>query len=131
MISAFISITAFLAGFDRRYLCSTHPRFADNDVLYLDLLLDGGACRLPAVARIYKLAPLISAIGMSIFLQNYVQILQGARQADAADHIKGSRSTKAADPACGSQLLIMLITLALMARFTTVIATIRSAVQRL
>ncbi|MBP2297808.1 ABC transporter permease subunit, partial [Azospirillum picis] len=26
-----------------------------------------------------RLAPLISAIGMSIFLQNYVQILQGAR----------------------------------------------------
>ena len=27
----------------------------------------------------FRLAPLISAIGMSIFLQNYVQILQGAR----------------------------------------------------
>src|ERR1700761_4659425 len=27
----------------------------------------------------YKLAPLISAIGMSIFLQNYVQLVQGAR----------------------------------------------------
>ena len=26
-----------------------------------------------------RLAPLISAIGMSIFLQNYVQLLQGAR----------------------------------------------------
>src|SRR6202048_3955356 len=27
----------------------------------------------------FRLAPLISAIGMSIFLQNYVQLLQGAR----------------------------------------------------
>src|SRR3546814_18931277 len=27
----------------------------------------------------FRLAPLISALGMSIFLQNYVQILQGAR----------------------------------------------------
>ena len=27
-----------------------------------------------------RLAPLISAIGTSIFLQNYVQILQGARE---------------------------------------------------
>ena len=27
----------------------------------------------------FRLAPLISAIGMSIFLQNYVQIFQGAR----------------------------------------------------
>ncbi|MBT8420582.1 MAG: branched-chain amino acid ABC transporter permease LivH, partial [Gammaproteobacteria bacterium] len=29
--------------------------------------------------RAQRLAPLISAIGMSIFLQNYVQLLQGAR----------------------------------------------------
>ena len=29
--------------------------------------------------RSFRLAPLISAIGMSIFLQNYVQVLQGAR----------------------------------------------------
>jgi branched-subunit amino acid ABC-type transport system permease component len=35
----------------------------------------------------YRLAPLISAIGMSIILQNYVQIAQGRpRQAAAADH---------------------------------------------
>src|SRR5215472_1394423 len=27
----------------------------------------------------FRLAPLISAIGMSIFLQNYVQVFQGAR----------------------------------------------------
>jgi branched-chain amino acid transport system permease protein len=27
----------------------------------------------------FRLAPLISAIGMAIFLQNYVQLLQGAR----------------------------------------------------
>ena len=27
----------------------------------------------------FRLAPLISAIGMSIFLQNYVQLAQGAR----------------------------------------------------
>ena len=27
----------------------------------------------------FRLAPMISAIGMSIFLQNYVQVLQGAR----------------------------------------------------
>ena len=32
----------------------------------------------------FRLAPLISAIGMSIFLQNYVQLLQGARVKTAA-----------------------------------------------
>ncbi len=44
-----------------------------------------------------RLAPLISAIGMSIFLQNYVQILQGAQgQADAA-----SAAGRVHDPRCG------------------------------
>ena len=32
----------------------------------------------------FSLSPLISAIGMSIFLQNYVQFLQGARLQDSA-----------------------------------------------
>ena len=33
----------------------------------------------------FRLAPLISAIGMSVFLQNYVQIAQGARVKDVSD----------------------------------------------
>src|SRR5262249_38848772 len=36
-----------------------------------------------------RLAPLISAIGMSIFLQNYVQLLQGARNKALAPMIYG------------------------------------------
>ena len=41
--------------------------------------MDRGAHRLPAVARILPLAPLITAIGMSIILQNFIQVAQGAR----------------------------------------------------
>jgi branched-chain amino acid transport system permease protein len=37
-----------------------------------------------------RLAPLISAIGMSIFLQNYVQLLQGARNKALPPVIQGS-----------------------------------------
>jgi branched-chain amino acid transport system permease protein len=36
-----------------------------------------------------RLAPLISAIGMSIFLQNYVQLLQGARRKPVPPQIPG------------------------------------------
>src|SRR3546814_15526380 len=36
-----------------------------------------------------RLAPLISAIGMSIFLQNYVQLLQGARRKTIPPQIPG------------------------------------------
>src|SRR2546430_2677630 len=37
----------------------------------------------------FRLAPLISAIGMSIFLQNYVQALQGARNKPIPSVIEG------------------------------------------
>src|SRR3546814_10362216 len=37
----------------------------------------------------FRLAPLISAIGMSIFLQNYVQLLQGARNKPVPPMIQG------------------------------------------
>lgn len=39
--------------------------------------------------RSFRLAPLISAIGMSIFLQNYVQLLQGARLRTMPSQISG------------------------------------------
>lgn len=39
--------------------------------------------------RSFRLAPLISAIGMSIFLQNYVQLLQGARLRTMPPQITG------------------------------------------
>jgi branched-chain amino acid transport system permease protein len=75
----------------------------------------------------FRLAPLISAIGTSIFLQNYVQILQGAREKPMLPVIHGGftvfESGGFAVRLSYLQLLIMLVTLALMAGFTALIAT--------
>jgi len=74
-----------------------------------------------------RLAPLISAIGTSIFLQNYVQILQGARAKPMPPLVQGGftvfESGGFAVRLSYLQLLIMLTTLVLMAGFTALIAT--------
>src|ERR1700720_4314627 len=74
----------------------------------------------------FRLAPLISAIGMSIFLQNYVQILQGARVKPMQPVVQGGftifESGGFAVRLSYLQLFIMVLTLALMIGFTTLIA---------
>ena len=45
----------------------------------------------------YRLAPLISAIGMSIILQNYVQIAQGARVKPLPPIVTGSHTLMSSD----------------------------------
>ncbi|HZS82593.1 MAG TPA: branched-chain amino acid ABC transporter permease LivH [Stellaceae bacterium] len=75
----------------------------------------------------HKLAPLISAIGMSIFLQNYVQLLQGARGKPLPPIVTGGFTLM--DSGGFSvhlsylQLFIFLLTVALMAGFSTLIAS--------
>ncbi|MTJ83080.1 MAG: branched-chain amino acid ABC transporter permease LivH [Telmatospirillum sp.] len=74
-----------------------------------------------------KLAPLISAIGMSIVLQNYVQISQGARVKPLPPLIQGGLtlfSDNGGYPVRLSylQILIVVVTITLMAAFTYVIA---------
>jgi branched-chain amino acid transport system permease protein len=73
-----------------------------------------------------RLAPLISAIGMSIFLQNMVQLTQGARVKPIAPVLVGGFDLYAADGftvhLAYSQLLIVLVTVLLMAGFTYVIS---------
>jgi branched-chain amino acid transport system permease protein len=75
----------------------------------------------------FRLAPLISAIGTSIFLQNYVQVLQGARGKPMPPLVQGGFTVYEGGGfgvrLSYLQLLIILVTLALMAGFTTVIAT--------
>jgi branched-chain amino acid transport system permease protein len=75
----------------------------------------------------FRLAPLISAIGMSVFLQNYVQIFQGARVKPMPPLVQGGftvfESGGFAVRLSYLQLFIMLLTLVLMIGFTTVIAT--------
>ena len=75
----------------------------------------------------FRLAPLISAIGMSIFLQNYVQLLQGARVKPMQPVIQGGFTLMVrADGFIVSlsymQILIIVLTVALMAAFSLVIA---------
>src|SRR6266436_9417978 len=74
-----------------------------------------------------RLAPLISAIGVSIFLQNYVQIVQGARAKPMPPLFQGGftvfESGGFAVRLSYLQLLIMLTTLVLMAGFSTLIAS--------
>jgi branched-chain amino acid transport system permease protein len=74
----------------------------------------------------FRLAPLITAIGMSIVLSNFVQISQGARVRPLPPIITGGYTLMETDGFAvnlsNSQILIMLTTVVLMAAFTYVIA---------
>lgn len=74
----------------------------------------------------HRLAPLISAIGMSIFLQNYVQITQGARVRPLppviSDGITLMRTEGFVVSLSYVQILIITITVALMTAFALTIA---------
>jgi branched-chain amino acid transport system permease protein len=74
----------------------------------------------------FRLAPLISAIGMSVFLQNYVQVTQGARLKPIPPLLHGGftlfESGGFAVQVSYLQLVIMVLTLALMLGFSTLIA---------
>ena len=72
-----------------------------------------------------RLAPLISAIGMSIFLQNYVQILQGARVKPIQPVLTGGVVLAQADGFAVTlsylQLIIIVLTVVLMVAFSLLI----------
>jgi branched-chain amino acid transport system permease protein len=74
----------------------------------------------------YRLAPLISAIGMSIFLQNYVQLAQGARVKSLPPVIDGAfrlmQEGGFVVQISYLQIAIIALTVALMAGFSIVIA---------
>jgi len=74
----------------------------------------------------FRLAPLITAIGMSIFLQNYVQIAQGARVKSLPPVITGGYTLMEADgftvQLSNIQIIIMVVTVVLMAIFAWIIA---------
>jgi branched-chain amino acid transport system permease protein len=73
----------------------------------------------------FRLAPLISAIGMSIFLQTYVQIAQGAKIKPLQPVVTGgfvfTDPTGFTVTISWIQILIIVLTLVLMAGFTWVI----------
>jgi len=73
----------------------------------------------------FRLAPLISAIGMSIFLQNYVQLLQGARNKPLQPIISGGMTVMEGETFSVQlsylQIVIVVVTVVLMAGFTLLI----------
>ena len=75
----------------------------------------------------FRLAPLITAIGMSIFLQNYVQLAQGARTKAIPPVITGGYTLMTSPDGfvvqiSNIQIIIMLVTVVLMAIFAWIIA---------
>jgi len=73
-----------------------------------------------------RLAPLISAIGMSILLQNYVQLLQGARVKTMAPVLQGSitlmqRGDGFAVSISYLQIVILVLTVGLMTAITLLV----------
>ncbi|MCF8478019.1 MAG: branched-chain amino acid ABC transporter permease LivH [Pseudolabrys sp.] len=79
--------------------------------------------------RSFRLAPLISAIGMSIVLQNYVQIVQGARVKPLPPLIPGG-FTLISDPTfpvrlSNVQIIVVVTTVVLMAIFSWMVARTR------
>jgi branched-chain amino acid transport system permease protein len=73
----------------------------------------------------FRLAPLITAIGMSIMLQNYIQFSQGARVKPLQPIIGGGytlmQQNGFAVQLSNIQILIVIITVCLMAAFTYII----------
>ena len=74
----------------------------------------------------FRLAPLISAIGMSLFLQNLVQVSQGARVKPLPPIITGSHLIMEQNgftvDLSNMKILIVVVTVALMTIFTLLIA---------
>jgi branched-chain amino acid transport system permease protein len=77
----------------------------------------------------FRLAPLITAIGMSIVLQNFVQVTQGARVKPLPPQIQGGITLMQGSTEAGTivvqlsymQIIIIVTTVALMAAFTLLI----------
>ncbi|MEW6512604.1 MAG: branched-chain amino acid ABC transporter permease LivH [Pseudomonadota bacterium] len=128
MVSAFIAVTAFTllaaAGV-------TSVPLALTIVLFVAILFTsayGWSVERTAYRPLRgstRLAPLISAIGMSIFLQNMVQVTQGARVKPIPPVLEGGielmRSGDFTVTVSYTQLLIIVVTVTLMIGFTWLI----------
>ncbi|MBM3529209.1 MAG: branched-chain amino acid ABC transporter permease LivH [Alphaproteobacteria bacterium] len=77
----------------------------------------------------FRLAPLISAIGMSIVLQNYVQIVQGARVKPLPPLVEGGHTLIASEDFAvqlsNVQIIVVTTTLLLLAIFSWLVARTR------
>jgi len=125
MVGAFVSLISFV-------LLSTGGWAAGPGAVLLVLLVSMAITALYgwSVERIayrplrgsFRLAPLISAIGMSIVLQNFVQVSQGARAKPIEPIIQGSmelwHGNGFAVAVSTMQIVIVVVTLAVLAVFT-------------
>jgi branched-chain amino acid transport system permease protein len=133
MISAFVSLITFLL---MGLLGISWVPLAILAMLAMALLITGFyGWALERVAyrplrRSSRLAPLITAIGMSVFFQNYVQLLQGARPRPLQSLFHGQIQLWAVKSPDGGlyavsitylQVFIIVVTLLLMFAFTYVI----------
>jgi len=77
----------------------------------------------------FRLAPLISAIGMSIILQNYVQVAQGARVKPLPPLIEGTHTLFSSNTfsvqISNVQVIVVVATVVLMAVFSWIVARTR------
>jgi branched-chain amino acid transport system permease protein len=129
MIGAFVSLIAFLL---LGVLGISYVPLALLLVLFTAMLFTavyGWTVERVAYRRLrgsFRLAPLISAIGMSIVLQNYVQILQGARVKPLQPIVAGGIPIMSGGDFTVSisylQLVIIVVTVILMAGFSYLIA---------
>jgi branched-chain amino acid transport system permease protein len=130
MIGGFVSVITFLV---LGYLGLTWVPLVLVIMLLMTMLftsLHGWAVErlgYRALRNSNRLAPLISAIGMSIFLQNYVQLLQGARNKALTPIISGGvelmTSPSGFTVKLGyMQVVIVAVTTVLMAGFSLLIA---------
>ncbi len=130
MIGGFVSVITFLV---LGYLGITWVPMALVIMLLMTMLftsLHGWAVErlgYRALRNSNRLAPLISAIGMSIFLQNYVQLLQGARNKALTPIISGGVELMTSDSGFTvklgyMQIVIVAVTTVLMAGFSLLIA---------
>jgi branched-chain amino acid transport system permease protein len=128
MIGAFISLIGFM-------ICASVGISSAPIAIVLVLLLAmsfsavyGWAIERTAYRPLrgsFRLAPLISAIGVSIALQNYVQLTQGARPKPGGQVVSGGFTLFSTDGfdvrITWLQIIIVVVTIALMAGFTWLI----------
>ena len=129
MVSAFIALIAFVLL--TTILGMSSILFALLIVMIVGMLLTslwGWAIERVAYRPLrgtFRLAPLISAIGMSIFLSNFVQVIQGARNKPVPPMIPGVAVSFEQGGYTAAlawkQLVIMVVTAVLLAAFWYVV----------
>ncbi|HVJ52397.1 MAG TPA: branched-chain amino acid ABC transporter permease LivH [Aliidongia sp.] len=129
MLSAFVALITFLLLQATGVGSTIGAIFIVLAVTMLFTAIHGWAIERVAYRPLrdsFKLAPLISAIGVSIFLQNYVQVFQEARSKSLQPVLRGGIELSDASGGFGVrleylQIVIILTTVVLMAGFTYLI----------